>query len=98
MAIGRTRRIWVIEGRDGAGPVSWRAEVPLGRYSEGQMEELLRLLVAQAELSFDDILKSTGRKRPGRAGLLDVHRQFRPPALSCGSGWWFTARVMMRDA
>lgn len=93
-----TRRMWLIEGRDGGGPLAWRAEVPFGCYTDGQMEELLRLLVARAELTFDDILKSTGRKRPGRVALLDVHHQFQPPAFSCGSGWWFTARVVVRDA
>ncbi len=59
------------------------------------MEELLRLLVAQAELSLDEILVSTGRKRLGRGSLLDVQRSFNPYALSCGSGWWFTARILV---
>jgi hypothetical protein len=86
-------RFWVIEGRDGAGPVVWRAEVPLGRYSDRQMEELLQLLVARAELSFDEICASTGRKRKSRAGFLDVHRQMQPFALMCGSAIWFSARV-----
>lgn len=87
-------RIWIIEGRDGSGPFAWRAEGPLSRYSERQMEELLRLLVAKAELSFDEIFASTGRKRGGRSALLEVHRSFKPFALTCGSGWWFTARVV----
>jgi hypothetical protein len=84
---------WVIEARDGAGPVIWRAVVPFTRYSEQQMEELLRLLVAKAELSFDEICASTGRKRKSRAALLDVHRQMNPYALMCGSGLHFTARL-----
>jgi hypothetical protein len=87
-------RMWLIEGRDGGGPVAWRAKVPFGRYSEGAIEELLRLLVARAELNFDEILGSTGRKRSGRSALLEVHHSFQPYALSCGSGWWFTARVV----
>jgi hypothetical protein len=57
------------------------------------MIELLRLLVAKEELSLAEIVASTGRKRPRRAALLDVHRQFEPYALSCGSQRWFTARV-----
>ncbi len=85
-------RSWLIEGRDGL-EVFWRAEVPLGRYSERQMEELLKLLVAQAELTLDEICASTGRKRKGRAELLSVQRQYMPFTLSCGSGRWFTARV-----
>jgi hypothetical protein len=90
------RRFWLIEGRDGAGPVTWSAEVPFGRYTEHRIEELLRLLVARAELSFDEILASTGRRRAGRASLLDIQRSFRPFALHGGSGWSFVARVVER--
>lgn len=48
-------RTWIIEGRDAGGPVAWRVELPFFQYSERQMEELLRLLVARAELTFDEI-------------------------------------------
>jgi hypothetical protein len=88
-------KAWLIEGRDGL-EVIWHSEVPLSQYSEPQMEELLRLLVARAELSFDEICASTGRKRKYRAALLDVRRQIKPFSLMCGSGKWFTARVVIR--
>jgi len=58
------------------------------------MEELLRLLVARAELSFDEICSATGRKRKSRSGHLDVQRQMKPFALTCGAATWFTARVV----
>jgi hypothetical protein len=90
--LSRQNRVWLIEGRDGL-EIVWRAEVPFGRYSERQMGELLRLLVARAELSFDEICASTGRRRKSRAGLLEVHRQTKPFALMCGSNFFFTARV-----
>lgn len=86
-------RQWQIEGRDGANPPFWRAEFPFHRYTENQMIELLRLLVAKEELSIAEICASTGRKRSGRAALLEVHRSFRPYSLSCGSGRYFIARV-----
>lgn len=91
------KRMWVVEGRDGANSVLWSAKVPFGRYSERQMEDLLRLLVARAELTFDEILASTGRRRSSRAALLNVHHQMQPYGLSCGCGRWFTARVESVD-
>lgn len=93
----RPRRCWLIEGREGAGPVVWSAQVPVGRYTDGQIEDLLRLLVARAELSFNEILASTGRRRRSRGALLDIHRSFQPFSLQCGSGWSFIARVVERE-
>jgi hypothetical protein len=84
--------VWTIEARDGL-DIVWRAELPFGRYSERHIEDLLRLLIAKAELSFDEIVASTGRKRRSRAALLDIHRQMKPFVLMGGSGWSFTARV-----
>ena len=91
------KRVWLIEGRDEDGADVFREEVPFAHYTERQMKELLRLLTARAEMTFEEIFQSTGRVGADRTSPLDVRRSLQSVALRCGSAWSFSARMMLKD-
>jgi len=86
------KRFWVIQGFDGSESL-YEGEFAFSRYSEKQMTELLRLLVAKEALSAREIVESIGRKS---TGLLEVHRQMDGKLFMCGQGIHFAARVTER--
>jgi hypothetical protein len=92
----RKRRYWRIEGYESLKPI-YEVEVPVGRYSEQDIENLLRALVSRAGLTFREIVESYARHNARRNnGLLEVQRDTGPNkfTLSCGSNPYFYASIV----
>lgn len=92
----RTKKAyWRIVGYDSTKKI-FESEIPWGFFTDKQMSSVLRVLVARAGLTYEEILDSyvkrnTKRYRP----LLEVQLQSKPRfCLMCGSNPHFTASVV----
>jgi len=86
---------WRIRGYDSL-TLIFQERVALGQFSEKQMEELLRALVAKASLSNSEIVGAYARRKTKIANsLLKVHRDMAAQAIyTCGSNPHFVADVI----
>jgi hypothetical protein len=94
--MGRKRRYWRIMGYKSLKPI-YEEDVLVGRYSEREMENLLRALVSRAGLTYREIVESYARSNARRnKGLLEVQRESGPKKfiLSCGSNPYFIASIV----
>ncbi len=93
--MARKKKYWRIVGRDSTKKI-FEESVPLGSFTDGQMEKLLQVLAARAGLSFQEIIDAYSRTNSRRyRPLLEVKRQSRPKfTLSCGSNPYFVATVI----
>ena len=86
------QRYWHIIGYDGTDKIFER-KVKIGCYSENQMKQLLRALVARAGLDFEEIIGAYAKRRTRLSNdLLHVHREFRGGTLMCGTNPHFIAK------
>ncbi len=90
-----TKKYWRIVGYDSTTQI-FEKLVPLGTLSQKQMTEALRVLVARAGLTFDEILDCHTRKNAKTyRALLEVQVDSHPKFfMSCGSNPHFIAYVV----
>jgi hypothetical protein len=89
---GAKKRFWLVGGLDGVKPL-YEAEFAYSRYSERQMIELMRLLLARETLTNREIAEAVGKRQ---SGLLHVHRSLDGRTFMCGNHPHFFARVVER--
>ena len=89
------KRYWRIVGYDGTKTL-FQTEVPLGFFTDKQMSAVLRVLVARAGLTEEEILDSHAKRNTKRyRGLLEVQVQAKPIfCLMCGTNPHFVASVI----
>jgi hypothetical protein len=92
------KRVWLIEIENAKGKPVWRREVAYARFSRARITELVRLLTARAELSFDQIFDAVDRKGPEPAAHLDVRDSQLGRVIRAGTDWSITARLMLKDS
>jgi hypothetical protein len=88
-----SKRYWLIRGHGCEEPFVYKAS--LGEFSERQIREVLRALVAK-ELSFAEIVGAYAKRgTKGANGLLEVQKSFADPTYACGCGvTFFTASIV----
>ena len=87
-------RQWHIVGWDGTKKI-FETHVPLGCFSENQIQRLLMCLAAKSGLTFEEIVGAYSRRRTKLANdLLHCHKDGLGPAYNCGTNPHFTARVV----
>jgi hypothetical protein len=87
------KRYWRILGHS-AGETVCDEMVPTGLLSEGQVQMLLKCLVAQT-LSPPEIIGALVKRKTKRAnGLLDLIKNGPYPEYMCGSDPWYSATVV----
>jgi hypothetical protein len=89
------KRYWRIVGYDSTKTI-FESEIPIGLFTDKQMSNVLRVLVARAGLTYEEILDSYVKSNTKRyRSLLEVQVQSKPRfCLMCGSNPHFTASVV----
>jgi hypothetical protein len=92
-----TVKFWRIVGYNSTTQIFERL-VPLGRMSENQMKEALRVLAAKASLTYDEIVDChVNKNSKGYRTLLEVQVEARRKfSMSCGTNPYFIASVVER--
>jgi hypothetical protein len=90
-----TEKFWRIVGYDSSTEI-FQKLVPVGRMSQNQMKETLRVLAAKAGLTCDEVVDCYMKKNAkGYRTLLDVQVDSGPKfSMSCGSNPYFIASVV----
>ena len=89
------KKYWRVVGYDSSTKL-FETEVPLGFFTDKQMSAVLRVLVARAGLTEEEILDSHAKKNTKRyRSLLEVQVQAKPIfCLMCGTNPHFVASVI----
>ena len=89
-----SKRYWRIRGYDGLTQIFER-KVAVGQITESRIQELLKVLVAKAGLTSDEIIGAYAKRRTEIANeFLRVQKDGPYPSYSCGSNPTFTADVV----
>jgi len=90
-----TEKFWRIVGYDSTTEIFQRL-VPVGRLSQNQMKEALRVLAAKGGLTYEEIVDCHMKKNAkGHRTLLEVQVDSGPKfSMSCGSNPYFIASVV----
>lgn len=89
-----SKRYWRIRGHDGL-KVTFEKHVPVGYFSDTQIQLLLRALTAKASLSLEEILGAYARRNSKASNdLLAISKEGPYPHYSCGTNPYFTAIVV----
>ncbi len=92
-----TEKLWVICGYDSMEQI-FEIRVPVGCFSEKQIQELLKALAAKAGLSFDEIVGAYAKRNTALANvLLGVNKDERHQQYTCGSNPHFIARIVSTE-
>lgn len=84
---------WAIRGYDSIEKIYERF-VPLGSFTDRQIQEVLRALVAKASLDFDGIIGAYAKRRTQIGNdLLSVYKDGGFPQYQCGENPYFVAQV-----
>lgn len=87
-------RYWLIEGYDSMEKI-YEKKIKAGIFSEKQLEDLIKALVATAGLNFDEIVGAYAKKNSRvRNELLSVQKSSKPYTITCGSNPHFIARIV----
>ena len=89
--------LWAIRGYDGYDKIYERF-VPLGYFSESQIQEVLRVLVSKESLDLDEIIGAYVKRKTKIANdLLSVHKDRKYPQYHCGDNLHFVAQVVDKN-
>jgi len=87
-------KFWKIEGYDSLTKI-YEKELKLSYFSEKQIQDVLKVLVAKAGLEFDEIVGAYARKKTKIANdSLLVQKDGPYPRFMCGENPYFTARII----
>jgi hypothetical protein len=90
----KTRRFWEIKGWDSTKEIYSR-RVPYGSISEQRLSSVLAALAARHGLTDDETVDSyLNPKAKGYRVHLEMSKQTKPYALSCGPNPYFGARIV----
>ena len=85
---------WEIRGFDGMEKF-FEVRVPVGCFTEIQMQELLKTLAAKAGLSYKEIVGAYAKRKTRLANdLLNVRSEKPKSQIMCGSNPHFIARIV----
>ena len=91
------KRYWRIRGYEGL-DAFFDFSVAAGSMTEGQVQELLKCLVAKAGLSYDEIVGAYVKRKTKRANnTLEVQKNGLYPEYSCGSNPHFSAIIVYEN-
>lgn len=94
----KQQRLWKICGYDSLEKI-FEIYVPVGYFSENQVQGLLKALAAKTGLSCEEIVRAYQKRKTKRANsLLEVRRDGPNPRFMCGSNPHFTAGIVMGNA
>jgi hypothetical protein len=89
-----SRRYWKIEGYNGVEKI-FEKKIRAWAFSEGQIEYVLKTLVARAGLEFEEIVGGYARRGSKESNaLLAVRREREAPVFTCGENPHFIATVI----
>lgn len=92
-----TKRYWRISGHE-SGSKIFETHVPVGCFSERQVNDLLKALTAKAGLTLDEIVGAYARRNTKYSNDLLLVQKEKPHAeYMCGDNPYFVAGVVMRD-
>jgi hypothetical protein len=88
------QQVWLIRGFDSTA-VIFEKRVPGWELSDRQVSDLLRMLVARAGLTFDEIVgECVNRRSRAATGLLKVQRDGLGASFTCGENPFFSATLI----
>ena len=91
------QKYWHIEGYDSTTKIYDR-KVIVGSFSNNQIQNLLKALVAKAGLSFDEIVGAYAKKKTRISNdFLLIQKEGPYPVYVCGDNPHFIARIVVED-
>lgn len=92
-----TKKQWEICGYN-SDRLIYKKRIPVGCFSEKQIQEVLKALTAKASLSFDEIVGAYAKRKTQSAReLLKVNKNGLGPMYTCGSNPHFVTRVVSSE-
>ena len=91
------KKMWEICGYDSDKKI-FETYAPIGYFSERQIQELLKALVAKAGLTFDEIVGAYAKRSTKASNtLLSINKEGPYPQYMCGPNPYFVARIVERE-
>ena len=85
-------RVWQIRGYEGSEKI-FETEVRISCFTESQIKNLLKALVAKAGLEFDEIVGAYAKRKMKEPNdLLEINKESSLPVFSCGTNPHFIAK------
>lgn len=93
-----TKRYWRISGYESGNRI-FETQVPVGYFSERQVNNLLKALAAKTGLTLDEIVGAYARRNTKYSNdLLRVQKDKPHPVYACGDNPYFVAEVITRES
>ncbi len=93
-----SKSYWHIQGYDGLNKI-YGAKIKTSYFSERQIQQLLKVLVARAGLSFEEIVGACAKGGTKiKNDLLAIRKDGPQAKYSCGDNPYFTARIIHENA